>query len=223
MTAIPDQTRQDAFRAARSHSSRVRMAKLLLPVIGVVALLVAGGYMWASRTFQNIAIDIAGSAIKDGKLVMSNPKLDGFTVDNRPYSVRAARAIQNITGGVIDLERIEALVPMDGGIDVRISAPGGSYDTNKSTLDMNGAFYVETSDGMRADLVSAAIDMKAGSLATPDPVRISMPGAVIQAERLNVTDRGKRMVFEDSVKLVVEPSVFRDSASDDAPGADTDS
>jgi lipopolysaccharide export system protein LptC len=210
--------RQRAFRNARSHSGIVRVAKFALPVIALVAVVGAGSIMWLSRVAPGVSVDISGSAVKDGKLIMANPKLDGFTSDERPYSVRAARAIQDLTGtGIIDLERIEARVPMDGGISAHILAPAGTYNSEANTLDVPGAFTVETTDGMRAELQSAAIDLAAGNLSTPDPVRISLGGSVIEADSLQIKDNGKRLLFENRVKLVVQPEALNRSAASRVP------
>ncbi|MFZ2100577.1 MAG: LPS export ABC transporter periplasmic protein LptC [Oricola sp.] len=200
--------RQRAYRAARSHSGRVRIAKVALPAVAIAVMVAAGGYMYLSSALPDIGIDLSGAGIQDGKLVMANPKLDGFTADDRPYSVRAARAIQDLSGGGIELERIRAVVPLNEDTDAHIAAPAGLFDSDANTLDLTESLSVETTDGMRADLGSAQIDLAAGRLSTSDPVRISMPQAVLQADRMLVEDNGKRLVFESRVKLVVQPAAF---------------
>lgn len=218
MKAAQGQDRQDAFHSARSHSSRVRFAKFALPLVAALALVGLGGYMWMSRVAPDASVDLSGSAIKDGKLIMANPKLDGFTSGDRPYSVRAARAIQDLTGsGAIDLERIQANVPMDEVNFARILAPEGTYDSDNNTLIVRGEFTVETTGGMRAELDSAAIDLKAGTLKTDKPVQITLPGARIEAERMEIEDNGKRLVFENRVRLVVQPRSIQRAASETAP------
>jgi lipopolysaccharide export system protein LptC len=191
----------------------VRVAKYLLPTVAGIALLAALGFMWLLRVMPTASVDIAGSGISDGKLVMANPKLDGFTADDRPYSVRAARAIQDLAGGAIDLENVIATVPIEDGVTARITAPSGTYDSEENILQVDSSLSVETTDGMRAELKTATIDMEGGNLVTPDPVRISITGATIDADRLTIEDNGKRMIFESRVKLVVQPEVFRESAS----------
>ena len=44
---------------------------------------------------------------------MANPKLDGFTKENLPYSMTATRALQDFDkNGIIDLEGIDARLPV---------------------------------------------------------------------------------------------------------------
>lgn len=215
---LPDSTRERAYRSARSHSGRVRAAKVALPIIAVVAVLIAGGWMWLSRAVPNIGIDISSTAIRGGKLVMANPKLDGLTSGDQPYSVRAARAVQDLAGsGAVDLERLQASVPLNPDVNARILADAGLYDSEKNTLDLRDSISIETSDGMRAELESATIDMGRGNLSTVDPVRIAFPGATIEADRMTVEDRGRRLLFESRVRLVVEPGAFRPENSTGQP------
>lgn len=206
--------RQKAYQRAVAHSGRVRFAKIALPSVAVVVLAGMVLFTWASRVVPSVGIDLSGSAIRDGKLVMANPKLDGFTADDLPYSVRAARAVRDLTGtGVIDLERIQATVPLNSDVEARVLAAAGVYDSDANTLDITDSLSLETSDGKRADLGSAAIDLAAGSLSTDEPVHVSMPGAELQADRLRVEDNGKRMLFESRVRLVVQPGAFESMAS----------
>jgi lipopolysaccharide export system protein LptC len=213
---IRSEARQRAFRRAVAHSNRVRFAKIALPAVAVLALVGMGMFTWLSRVTPDVAIDLSGSAIRDGKLVMANPKLDGFTADELPYSVRAARAVQDLTGsGAIDLERIQAKVPLNAEVEARVLAAAGIYDSEANTLDITQSLSVETSDGKRADLGSASIDLAAGSLKTDEPVRISMPGAELEADRLTVGDNGKRMLFESRVRLVVQPGALESMVSEE--------
>lgn len=206
--------REKTYRRAVTHSGRVRFAKIALPALAVVFLVGMGLFIGLSRVVPNVGIDLSGSAIRDGKLVMANPKLDGFTADELPYSVRAARAVQDLTGtGVIDLERIQATVPLNSEVEARVLAAAGVYDSDANTLDVTDSLSLETSDGKRADLGSAAIDLASGSLTTEEPVHISMPGAELRADRLRVEENGKRMLFESRVRLVVQPGAFESMAS----------
>ena len=211
---LPGASRQRTYRSARSHSGRVRAAKVILPVLAVVGILVTVGWMYLSRITPDIGMDLTSTAIRDGKLIMANPKLDGLTSADQPYSVRAARAIQDLTGTkTIDLERLQADVPLTADVMARITSNAGSYNSEANTLDLMNTIRVETTDGMSAELETAAIDLQRGLMSTPDPVRISLPGAVIEADRMTVEDNGRRLLFESRVKLVVQPGQFKPGES----------
>lgn len=215
--------RQRVYRSARGHSARVRFAKWALPVIGVLAIVVMMAYAWLVRVAPDVQIDIAGSAIRDGKLVMANPKVDGVTKASRPYSVRAARAVQDLKGsGLIDLERMTAVVPMSATVNATFETPFATLDSEKNILDVKDKLSIVTSDGMSADFTSAVIDLAGGGLTTSDPVRIVTPGAVLTADSMRAEDSGKRLLFERRVKLVIQPGMFERNAQTRDPAAGTD-
>ncbi len=92
-------SREADFQRAQAHSSKVRMLKWSLPTLGLALALAFGGYTFLSRVPQ-LTYDIASVAYADGKLVMANPKVNGVTAENRPYSMTAARAVQDIANDV---------------------------------------------------------------------------------------------------------------------------
>ncbi len=190
-----------AFVRARRHSGRVRLLKIVLPS---VALLMVVGFVaksWVAAP-EGVSANLGGTAIEDGRLVMADPRLDGFTADDRAYSVTAARAVQDIGGsGRIDLEEIDARLPFDTESWMTVAARSGIYDRDASTLDITSEMTVKTDTGITALFKSASVDMAAGSLKTQDPVDITLDGARITADSLSVTDRGGVMVFENRVRM----------------------
>ena len=104
-------------------------------------------------------------------------------------------------------------MPLTADVMARITSNAGSYNSEANTLDLMNTIRVETTDGMSAELETAAIDLQRGRMSTPDPVRISLPGAVIEADRMTVEDNGRRLLFESRVKLVVQPGQFKPGES----------
>jgi lipopolysaccharide export system protein LptC len=194
-----------AFRRARRHSRAVRALKVLLPGLAVLIALVFAAYSYL-LTPGGVSIDLLGSSYSGGKLTMANPKLDGFTKENRPYSMRAARAIQDVTNtGVFVLEDIQAKLPLSDDNWADIVTAKAIYDKDKNTLEVPSAMTVTTTDGVVAKLNSAFIDIAGGDLKTSDPVDITLHGAHITADSLNVGDRGKVLVFDRKVHLTMMP------------------
>ena len=146
---------EDAFLRAQRHSILVRAVKFALPVmaIGLAALFV--GYSWIqSPPSVDIAVD--GSAMQDGKLVMANPTLDGFSSNDLPYSMTAARAIQDLSDtNAVQLEDISARLPLSADNFATIAAKAGVYDNNKDTLEITTPLTVKTDDGMSITMQSA--------------------------------------------------------------------
>jgi lipopolysaccharide export system protein LptC len=197
--------REAAFQRAQKHSRAVQFLKLALPV---AAILIGGCF--AAYSFisvqTSVSFDITESAYTDGKLVMSNPKLDGFTKESRPYSMTASRALQHIdNSGIVDLEGIAARLPVSTKDFATIGAERGVYDRDNDTLDISGAITVKTTDGMTALLKSAFLEIGKGNLATKDPVDIKTSSFRIVADAMNVLENGKVLIFERRVKVNTTP------------------
>lgn len=206
---------EDAFDRARRHSGRVRLLKLALPAAAL--LMIAGfvGKSWLSAP-PGVSVDLGATAIENGRLVMADPRLDGFTSDNRSYTMTAARAIQDIGGdGRIDLEEIDARLPFDESNWLTVAARTGSLDRQANTLALDNEITFTTDSGITAHLKSATVDMAAGSLDTADPVDITLEGARIEADSLSVRDRGAVMIFENRVRMEIDGKRLQTAATPD--------
>lgn len=198
-------SREQAFRRAQKHSRKVQFLKFVLPAAGI---LIAGSFAAYSYTSVpgSVSFDISESAYSDGKLVMANPKLDGYTKESRPYSMTATRALQHMDkSGIVDLEGIDARLPVSATEFATIGAARGVYDRENNTLDIPSAITVKTTDGMTAILQSAYLEIGPGNLRTKDPVDIKMNGAQIVADAMSVLENGKVLIFERGVKMNLAP------------------
>ena len=200
-----DLTRRAMFQMAERHSRRVRKLKFVLPVLG---LLLAAGfvvYSWL-LTPAAVAITAEGSEISDGKLVMSSPKLQGYTRDDRPYALSAQRAIQDITlEHIVELEGIAAELPFDETHSATIQAAHGIFDRSRNALDVDSVIDIRTSDGAVARLQSGLLDIAGGRMSTTDPVEITYKGASINADSMSVEENGAKVIFDKRVRVYIQP------------------
>lgn len=211
---------EDAFSRARRHSGRVRFLKLTLPVVAVLMVAAFVGKSWLA-TPAGVSMNLGETAIEGGRLVMSDPKLDGFTRDNRPYNMTAERAIQDIgNASKIDLEGIAARLPFDEENWVSVAAKSGVLDRDANTLGLDSDITFTTDTGIRALLRSAVVDMSAGKLETTDPVDITLDGARIEADSMRITDKGAVMIFENRVRMEIDAKRLQTAANADRGTAD---
>lgn len=197
-------SRAEAFRRAQRHSRRVRWLKVMLPGL---AVLMTGGLIAYSVLIipDHATIAPAGPSPAEGKLVMDAPRLEGFTGDGRAYSVDAARATQDYDQqDIVDLEGIDAKMPIENGNWARVETSNGTYDRIANTLDVPTDIVVTTTDGLVARLKSAFLDINNGTLKTTSPIDIQSYGSRITADSMQVLDNGKRAVFENRVKVHID-------------------
>lgn len=206
---------EEAFAQARRHSGRVRLLKFALPAAAVLMIAVFVGKSWLSAPGA-FPIDLRALAIEDGRLVMTDPRLDGLTGrDGRPYSMTATRAVQDLgASGRIDLEGIDARLPVDKAGWMSVSAASGVFDREANRLAIDSELTMTSDDGMKAVLRSAVVDIASGSLETADPVDISLDGAHISADSMSVRDKGAVLVFESRVRMTIEGGRLRGAGTE---------
>lgn len=207
-SAIRSHMPDSEFRAARIHSARVRILRIALPGLGVLIALVFAGYSWL-MTGSNAPFEAAEVGIVDGKLVMANPNLTGYTKDNRPYRITANRAIQDF-GNLerIALEGIKASLPIEDGGVAQVQADSGVFDNAANALTIDSPVTIVTDDGLKVMLGDALIDIAAGSLRTDKQVDIDLARSRISAGSLSVEDNGKILVFDSKVRMTLVPDDF---------------
>src|SRR5438105_1563637 len=88
-----------AFRAAVRHSRNVRILRIAVPAAVVLALI--GGIGFATlvnpiRLLAKVPIDIGSVVVSGTKIMMQQPRIAGFTRDNRRYNLTAQAAGQDL-------------------------------------------------------------------------------------------------------------------------------
>ena len=201
--------RGDAFDRAQRHSRRVRVLKFAVPLLAAAIAIAFPVYSYLAAPVS-ISVDAEGSAFSNGKLVMANPKLNGFTKQKLPYSLTATRATQDVgKQGIIDLEGINAKLPVASDNVVAVNAAHGIYDRDNNTMNLTSDVSVTTTDGLEAKFKSVFLDMGKGSMKTDNPVDVSRGGSRITADSMSVQDKGKVVVFENRVRVNIDPASLK--------------
>lgn len=199
---------ENDFARAKRHSRRVRLLKFAFPLAAVLIGAGFAGYSYLA-SWGSVSVDIAGTRIESGRLVMASPKLEGFTSENLPYAMTAARAFQQIgDSDKVELEGIDARLPIDAANFATIVAPKGLYDRDKNTLVLDGLIQVTTTDGMAATFRSVFVDIGKGAMTTSEPVDVKREGASVAADSMSVSENGKVFVFEHNVRMAIDPGRF---------------
>lgn len=202
--------KERAFKNAQMHSRRVRWVKRILPAFAFAIVCIVGAMTFISRPNSSIAFDLPSTTLVDGKLVMANPNLDGFTNDDRPFKVTAARAIQDLAAqDELELDELAANVELKDGQSAQLTSPTGIFNSNSNLLILPSNALLTTSDGMQATMGQADINIQTGSVSATNSVKIVNTESVITAEAMQIEDGGKRIFFEDNVRVVLRPGPSR--------------
>jgi lipopolysaccharide export system protein LptC len=195
-----------AYQAAQRHTRLVRTLRVLLPALALGGIVV----FWASAHFipSNLAglISKAGIDVKSNSVTMEAPHISGFEGTKRAYEVKAARAIQSLDDPkVLAFQQINAHIGLDNSGTAMVDAGTGIYNGNNNTLELDKGISVRTTTGYAATAEQAMIDLAKGSLRTSRPVEISGKQGTLRANSMEVTDRGKHVVFRGGVSVTFVP------------------
>jgi lipopolysaccharide export system protein LptC len=187
----------------------VRVLKFAVPLLAVAIAVAFPVYSYLKAPLS-VSVQADGTAFSDGKLVMANPKLNGFTKQKLPYSLTATRATQDVgQQAVIDLEGINAKLPVATDNIVSVDAAHGIYNRDANTMDLTSEVSVTTTDGLMAKFKSIFLDMGKGSMKTSNPVDVSRGGSRITADSMSVEDNGRLVVFENRVRVNIDPAALK--------------
>ena len=212
---IPQTRSAVEFAAAQRHSRLVRFLKLGLPL----AALFGTGFFAAATVLSGTGAPVPQTApvtLDDGRIVMANPKMEGFTSDKRPYKLVADRAIQaSAKSSIVELQKISAALPFGKNATATLSAGTGLFDNSSNQLDLKDSISLVTSDGMIASLSSARINVTNSEMSTQSPVEISTSGAHLTADSMTVKNGGAVIVFENHVRLNIDANKLKQAGPAD--------
>jgi lipopolysaccharide export system protein LptC len=197
--------RQLAFQVARRHSRLVRRLRVLLPVGGALIVL---AMVVSTRFALPVPLDLslAKLSVTRNSIIMDNPHLTGFDRDRREYSVRADRAVQALTNpDAVRLESISATVKVAGQGEATITAGAGDYDNSTSALRLHGGIEVDSSEGYALRMQDASVDLRGGTMSSPNPVSVRYQDSETTGRSISVTGGGRIIVLEGSVRTTLMP------------------
>lgn len=189
------------YRAAVRHSRFVRVLKFAFPI---VAILAAGFFFVFTYFLPSLpeGVSFGSIDITNNAIVMENPHVSGFTNNGRAYELKANRAEQSLKNTkVVTLQDIGATIGMGNDDTAKVDATTGTYNADKQRLFLDKAIKLSTTTGIAGTLQSADIDMKAGTMRSDKPIDFTSQGSRIQANSVEVQDRGKRVLFRNGVKV----------------------
>jgi lipopolysaccharide export system protein LptC len=205
------------YRAAMRHSLFVRILKIALPTISLVA---AAGFFVFTYFVPDLpeGVSFGSIDVTNNAIVMENPHVSGFTNNGRSYELKADRAEQSLEDTkIVTLQKIGATIGLGNDDTAKVDATTGTYNADTQRLLLDKSIQLSTSTGIAGTLQSADIDMKAGTMRSDQPIDFSAQGSRILANSVEVQDRGKRILFRNGVKVTYTAPADSNSPQPAAP------
>ena len=197
------------FRAAVRHSRRVRILRVAVPVAVIVAVACGIGVVMVSNPLgmlSKMPVDLGSLVVSGTKIMMQQPRIAGFTRDNRRYDLTAQAAGQDLTKpDQVELHGIQASMEMLDKSFFQTTARNGLYNTKSEQLTLTHNIVVTTSSGYQALLSEAVVDIRAGKIVSEKPVEVTTSTWTVNANRMEIGELGDFVRFERGVAVVLLP------------------
>jgi lipopolysaccharide export system protein LptC len=197
-----------AFRRAVRHSRHVRMLRIAVPAATILALIggIALPALFAPlRALSQLPVDLGSVVVSGSKIMMQQPRIAGFTRENRRYDLTAQAAGQDLTKpDLVELRGIHATLEQEDG-PLEATARDGLYNSKSELLTLSNDIKVNSASGLQAMLSEAVLDTRAGKITSEKPVVIQTPTVNVNANRMEVSDNGEVMRFEQGVVVLLLP------------------
>jgi lipopolysaccharide export system protein LptC len=201
-----------AFYAAVRHSRRVRVLRVAVPA--AVLLAAAGAIAFATLSnplhmLSKMPVDIGSLVVSGTKIMMQQPRIAGFTRDNRRYDLTAQAAGQDLTKpDVVELHGIQASMEMLDNSLFQTTARNGHFNTKSERLTLSQNIMVTSTSGYQAVLSEAVVDMRAGKIVSEKPVEVTTSSWTVNANRMEIGESGNLVRFERGVAVVLLPESY---------------
>jgi lipopolysaccharide export system protein LptC len=208
-----------AFGVAQRHSRRVRILRYAVPAVAVLALVALALYaLFDPFRARDVSVDVGTLSVAGDTLTMELPRLTGFNKRQQSYNVTAKTAQQKITApGLIDLTDLKAIISMPDKTTATLTASAGRFDSTAEFLTLRETVRVTSTKGYAANLKSASVDFKAGTVRSKDPVEVELESGLVKAGSLAVEGGGDVITFAGGVSTQFktkpkEPAAARPAA-----------
>jgi lipopolysaccharide export system protein LptC len=204
------------FRAAVRHSRRVRLLRVAIPLVALLAIATTVLISWFNPLRVLMYLPKEGRLVVSGtKITMEHPRLAGFTHDSRSYELTARAAAQDFTKpDMVELKDIRAVVELQDKGQMHMTAPNGLYNSKTETLDLANNVLLVATSGFECRLSEAKVDIRKGNVVSDKPVDVKMSNGTINANRMEVFESGQLVRFGGGVVMNV-------TLGDAAPQAET--
>ncbi len=125
----------------------------------------------------------------------------GFDNQRQPFSVTAERAVQDRSdANKVHLEHVTAELTRSSGEEIAISSLKALYDADRKAIDLSGEVKLSSADQFVAEMAKASVAIDDKKFFSEVPVTVMHRRGQIEANGMEITEDGKRILFFNRVK-----------------------
>jgi lipopolysaccharide export system protein LptC len=209
------------FRAARRHSRRVRFLRIAIPlsvVLAVAAVIAVASWVKPLQMLAKVPVKIDNLVVSGTKVTMQAPRITGFTNDKRQYEMTAQVAARDLRkADLVELQGVRAVMELEDKSIFETTANNGLYNTKTELLKLEQNVLAKTSNGYRARLAEAVLDIRGNKITSDKPVEVTGGDWLINANSMEVTNSGEVIRFDRGVSVVMQSNIDLSGSADASP------
>lgn len=205
-THIPagDSSQPSRIGELRRYTEFVGLSKRLL---WALAAILVGVVLFFTMRNADDRVRLVFSAMPVGDPLapmMVKPHYEGIDNQSQPYHITAEEAVQ------VDPEHI-ALTALHADMTLRdtswlaLTSGHGIFDSERKILALSEGVQMFYEGGYEFRTASADIDLNLGNATGHQPIEGQGPLGLLEADRFEITQKGKRLYFAGSVKMTLYP------------------
>lgn len=145
------------------------------------------------------------------QVVVTGSHLTGFDSDRQPYSVTAAKAVQDAAEpSRVHLETVAGELRTGRGEILSLAARTALFDSKTEVLELEGDVTLESAGRFTARMAEALVTLTDKRLRSHSPVEVTFDRGTITAGGLEIGDDGNRVVFLNRARVTFGPQTKGD-------------
>ena len=169
-----------------------------------LALGLVAAFVYQAGLFQALVprpVEPGPQAPLPGQTTVSDSHATGFDRENQPYDVNALAARQDEKKpDQVYLTTVAGIFKRGSGDTFKITANSGLYNTTVKELDLEGDVTLVSEGRFTARMAKAHVVVADKKLTSNTPVTVDLGSGHIDANGLEITDNGKKILFLNGVR-----------------------
>ena len=180
-------------------------ASILFISLGLVLTFVT--VLWLGFLTQpaEIKLEVTDVKVDDaGDIELTGAIYKGRTENGEAFEVTAKIASER-SSGAVDMESPTAQLFRNDGDLIDLSSQTGLYFPDSSRIELDGD-VVMTSQNMGLTLLALSLtaNLADGSMFSEEPVRVERSDGIVTANAMEVTGKGKRIIFKGNARMTLQ-------------------
>ena len=180
-------------------------ASILFISLGLVLTFVTVLWLGFFTQPAEIKLEVTDVKIDDaGDIELTGAIYKGRTENGEAFEVTAKIASER-SSGAVDMESPTAQLFRNDGDLIDLSSQNGLYFPDSSRIELDGDVVMTSQDmGLTLLALSLSANLADGSMFSEEPVRVERSDGFVTANAMEVTGKGKRVIFKGDARMTLQ-------------------